>query len=128
MLCALSLCNSKFVHTTCELALQVSGFILMDYALFCEAVDEGCNFRHFFAGSLRFFDGLQITDRIPGCFAIITVAIPAFGSFSYIFFRCAMIGHEFRILDGKGRKNGQILKNNQEVSFADICIAINVKK
>jgi hypothetical protein len=39
-----------------------------------------------------------------------------------------MIGHEFRILDGKGRKIGEILKNNPEVSFADICIAINVKK
>jgi hypothetical protein len=39
-----------------------------------------------------------------------------------------MISHEFRILDGKGRKNGQILKNNPEVSFADICRAINVKK
>jgi len=39
-----------------------------------------------------------------------------------------VIGHEFRILDGKGRKNGQILKNNPEVSFNDICNAINVKK
>jgi len=31
-------------------------------------------------------------------------------------------------LDGKGRKIREILKNNPEVSFADICIAINVKK
>jgi hypothetical protein len=35
-----------------------------------------------------------------------------------------MIGHAFRILDGKGRKNGVILKNIPEVSFADICEAI----
>jgi hypothetical protein len=37
-----------------------------------------------------------------------------------------MISHAFRILDGKGRKIGQILKNILEVSFADICEAINV--
>jgi hypothetical protein len=39
-----------------------------------------------------------------------------------------MIGHEFRILDGKGRKTREILKNNPDVSFADICKANNVKK
>jgi len=31
-------------------------------------------------------------------------------------------------LDGKGRKTRETLKNNPEVSFADICKAINVKK
>ena len=100
----------------------------MDDAFFSQAINEGFDFRQFFACFFGFFDGLQITDRIPGCFAIITVAIPAFGCFSNVFFRCPMISHEFRILDGKGRKNGQILKNNPEVSFADICRAINVKK
>jgi hypothetical protein len=118
------LCQSQLIHVPCQLAFQVCCFILMDNALFSQSVNEGGNFRHFFACCFRFLDGLQVTDRIPGCFAIITVAIPAFGSLSYVFFRCLMIGHAFRILDGKGRKNGVILKNIQEVSFADICEAI----
>ena len=99
----------------------------MNNALFCKAVNERGDFGHFFTGCLWLFDGFQVADRIPCCFTIIAVAIPAFGSFSNIFFCCAMIGHEFRILDGKGRKIREILKNNPEVSFADICSAINVK-
>jgi hypothetical protein len=118
----------EFVYAPGKLTLQVCGLVLMNNALFSKAVNERSNFRHFFARCFRFFDGFQVANRIPCCFAIIAVAIPAFGSFSNIFFRCAMIGHEFRILDGKGRKTRQILKNNPEVSFADICNAINVKK
>jgi hypothetical protein len=96
----------------------------MNYALFCQAVNEGGYFRHFFACCFRLFNGSQVADRIPGCFTIITVAVPAFGCFPYVFFRCLMISHAFRNLDGKGRKIREILKNIPEVSFADICGAI----
>ena len=114
----------QLIHAARQFTFQIRGLVFMDHPFFGESIYEGSNFGHFFACCFRLFDSLQVTDSIPGCFAIITVAVPAFGGLPYVLFCCPMISHAFRILDGKGRKISQILKNIPEVSFADICQAI----
>ena len=76
-----------------ELALQVSGLVLVDDPTLGQLVDLGNNVWQLLIIRLFIGAGFQLADGVTGCFAIVTVTIAAFGSLSYIFLGSCVVCH-----------------------------------